>query len=137
MRAMLVGAAVVGLAAAGGCGGSSPPDGPPTPPAVMALQEVGSMLQASAGRRGPALAADLAAFEQTMPTGYAAVKSGEVVVVCGAAIPGEGDAASAPDEVVAYEKKAPTDGGHVLLLNGTVKAMTAAEFAAAPKAAGR
>jgi hypothetical protein len=36
--------------------------------------------------------------------------------------------------VVAYEKKVPTEGGHVLLQDGTVKQMTAAEFQSAPKA---
>ena len=38
------------------------------------------------------------------------------------------------EAVVAYEKDAPTNGGYVLLSAGSVKKMTASEFAAAPKA---
>ena len=38
------------------------------------------------------------------------------------------------EAVVAYEKQVPTDGGYVLLSAGSVKKMTAEEFAAAPKA---
>ena len=37
-------------------------------------------------------------------------------------------------EIVAHEKNAPAEGGYVLLQDGSVKTMTAAEFAAAPKA---
>ena len=37
-------------------------------------------------------------------------------------------------EVAADEKDTPTSGGYVLLSNGEIKQMTAAEFAAAPKA---
>ena len=77
---------------------------------------------------------DFAKYEAGYPLGYAAVQSGEVVVVWGAKIAGEGDAGSAPANVVAYEKKTPAEGGLVLLQNGTVKEMTASEFASAPKA---
>ena len=38
------------------------------------------------------------------------------------------------EAVVAYEKNAPTQGGYVLLSAGTVKKVSAAEFASAPKA---
>jgi hypothetical protein len=60
------------------------------------------------------------------------VKSGEVVVLWGAALKGEG-AVGQDEAVVAYEKGVPTDGGYVLLSAGTVQKMNAAEFAAAPK----
>jgi hypothetical protein len=56
------------------------------------------------------------------------------VIVWGATMAGEGDGGGAA-EIVAYEKAAPTDGGAVLYQNGQVKKLSAAEFAAAPKAA--
>ena len=84
--------------------------------------------------QGPKKAADFSKYEAGYPLGYAAVQSGEVVVVWGAKIAGEGETGSAPANVVAYEKKVPAEGGLVLLQNGQVKQMTAAEFAAAPKA---
>jgi hypothetical protein len=58
------------------------------------------------------------------------VKSGDVVVLWGTTLQGEGDVGK--DEiVVAYEKDVPTSGGFVLLSAGTVKKMTADEFKAA------
>jgi hypothetical protein len=38
------------------------------------------------------------------------------------------------ETVLAYEKKAPSEGGWVLMQDGTVKQITADEFKAAPKA---
>lgn len=99
-----------------------------------ALREVGGLLQAASAGAAPKKASDLAPFENGYPVGYQAVQTGEVVVVWGAKVPGEGALASAPADVIAYEKKAPTSGGWVLLQNMTTKQMTAAEFAAAPKA---
>jgi hypothetical protein len=75
-------------------------------------------------------------LEPQFPRGYQAVKSGEVVVLWGAKMPGEGEvnAGTAPDAVIAYEKKTASEGGYVLLQNGTVKEMSADQFKAAPKA---
>lgn len=42
--------------------------------------------------------------------------------------------AGATNTVLGYEKKVPTSGGLVLMADGTVKEMTAQEFASAPKA---
>jgi hypothetical protein len=47
---------------------------------------------------------------------------------------GAGINAAGADKVLAYEKKVPTEGGAVLMQDGTVKQMTAEEFKAAPKA---
>lgn len=100
------------------------------------LQEVGGLIQMYSGEtgRGPKKAADLAKYENGYPLGYQAVQSGEVVVLWGAKIAGEGEAASGPPDVIAYEKKTPTEGGWVLLQNATAKQMTADEFKTAPKA---
>ena len=135
MRGILV---ALGLAVAAGCSSTPPKAGEGgVQTNADALNEVATLLRSypAKGGKGPAKAADLAPYEQGGPLGFAAVKKGDIVVVWGAAMGGEGDAGSA--DVIAYEKKTPTDGGAVLLLNGQVKAMTAAEFAAAPKAGGK
>lgn len=100
------------------------------------LYEVGGLIQMYSGEagRGPKKAGDFAKFQNGYPLGFKAVQSGEVVVVWGAKMAGEGEAASAPEDVIAYEKKVPTEGGWVLLQNGKTKELTAAEFASAPKA---
>jgi hypothetical protein len=123
------------VAAVGLLAGCSSQPGKDAPPEYTLLQEVNDLLRASTGaaRRPPARLADLDRYQSMFPRGYAAVKSGDVVVLWGAAQKGEGE--SGKDEaVVAYEKAVPTDGGYVLLSAGTVKKMTAAEFGAAPKA---
>jgi len=123
----------------GGCGDKAPTAGPGgAPSGADALNEVGSMLRLYTGKanRGPAKVADLAEYEAGHPLALAAVRKGEIVIVWGATMAGEGEGGGAA-EIVAYEKVAPTDGGAVLLQNGQVKTMTAAEFATAPKAAGK
>jgi len=119
-----------------GCSSSAPTGGGQEPTGEAILHEVGAMLQSYSGEahRGPKKAADLSKFENSFPLGYRAVQSGDVVVVWGAPIAGEGDAKNAPADVVAYEKKVPNEGGWVLLQNGNVKQMSGSEFAAAPKA---
>jgi hypothetical protein len=105
-------------------------------PEYTELQEVNDLLRAGAGAAGRPAAglADLAGYQSMFPRAYEAVQSGEVVVLWGAALAGEGEAGKG-ESVVAYEKGVPADGGYVLLSAGTVKKMTAAEFGAAPKGA--
>jgi hypothetical protein len=97
------------------------------------LLEVAGMLRdfTAENQKGPAKLADVAKNQPLYPRGYQAVKAGTVVVVWGARmpLPGQGGGTG----VIAYEKKAETDGGAVLLENGDIKNMTAAEFASAPK----
>lgn len=132
-RTIAVSMALV-LPFATGCG-SKPESGSQTASYPPALPEVGDLLRAAgASGRAPTKVADLTKFESAYPTAFQAVQSGEVVVVWGAKMPDEGDAATAPDHVLAYEKNVPTEGGWVLLLNGNIKQMTAEEFKAAPKA---
>jgi hypothetical protein len=123
-------AACLGLLA--GC--SSHPGGTAASEAIL-LQDVNDLLRASAGPSGrlPSKIADLNRQQKMFPRGYDAVKSGDVVVLWGAPMKGEGDAGK-DEVVVAYEKAVPTEGGHVLLSAGTVKKMSASEFQAAPKA---
>lgn len=119
-----------------GCSSSTTTTGGGQPGKDGVLFEVGGLIRTASGElgRGPKHVSDFAKYETGYPLGYAAVKSGEVVVVWGAKIAGEGDSATAPADVIAYEKKVATEGGWVLLQNGKTKEMTAEEFKAAPKA---
>jgi hypothetical protein len=118
-----------------GCGGGRTGGGSDQSPEETTLNEVGDLLRSSttSGRR-PSRVTDLAKLEPTYPKGYKAVKSGEVVVIWGGNVAGEGSVEHAGEVIVAYEKNAPTAGGYVLFTNGKVKKQTAAEFASTPKA---
>jgi len=70
-------------------------------------------------------------YVDSMPIAFYRVKDGEYVVAWGV---GRSASAGAGEQVLVYEKKTPTEGGAVLLRDGTVKQMTAAEFSAAPRA---
>src|SRR5687767_12141640 len=119
----------VGCSGPGGGGGEQVPQ-------EGTLQEVADILRASTrpDGRGPARATDLDQFQSVYSRGYQAIKSGDVVVLWGGGMKGEGEAAKGSGEVVAYEKGVPTDGGYVLLTSGEVKKMSASEFSAAPRA---
>jgi len=134
-------AAVAGIAllVGVGCSADKKPTAASGAPQGDELREVGGMISLYSGKfnRGPAKASDLAPYENGFPLGYAAVRDGNVVVLWGATVAGEGDAAKGGGDIVAYEKKVPTDGGFVLLQSGHVKEMNAAEFGSAPKAAAK
>jgi len=74
---------------------------------------------------------DFSDYVDSMPSAFERIKQGDYVVAWGA---GRSTASGAAEQILVYEKKAPTEGGAVLLRDGTVKQMTAAEFNAAPKA---
>ena len=76
----------------------------------------------------PKTAVELQKYEPTAMYACSAIKDSSIVYLYGNGIVEGGTA------VIAYDAKALTDGGPVLLQNGEVKTMTAAEFAAAPKA---
>ena len=114
-----------------GCSSDSkPPPGPGGASREEELNEVAILLRSHTGK-APLKLEDLTRSEPGGPLGYAAIKAGEIIVVWGAKMGGEGQAGS--DEVIAYEKKTPAEGGMVLLQNGKVKTMSSGEFAAAPK----
>ena len=125
-RAGVLSVLVLGLAAIG-CGGGKPPAVVASPKAK--LEEFAQMLRTMAGDKQapPAKVADLESAEPLLPQSAEAFRSGELVYVWGTTLTGGG-------AVVAYEKKAETEGGWVLLQDGTVKQMKADEFKAAPKA---
>jgi len=121
--------AVFAAAAFAGCPAGE--GGTPDPEAGVkdALTEVGSMVCLYSGKsnRGPAKVADLSPYQDGCPAGFAAVKSGEVVVRWGKTMAGECESGTA--DVIAYEKKAPAEGGYVLLHNGAEKKMGASDLA--------
>jgi hypothetical protein len=119
-----------------GCSGSGGGGGSGQTAQEAVLYEVAGMLRGATrpDGRGPAALADLKGSQSLFPHGYQAVKSGDVVVVWGAGVKGEGEAASKGGDIVAYEKDAPANGGYVLLTSGEVKKMSASEFQSAPKA---
>jgi hypothetical protein len=127
----IVCAAVVaaGLGLSAGCGGgnsgASATEGP-----KAGLEELGEALKslAAEGRNPPGKLAEFESIEPLVPVCGPQIRNGEVVYFWGAGY------AAGGDKVVAHEKKAPAEGGLVLLQNGKVKTMTAAEFQAAPKA---
>ena len=117
--------AVVGCGG-GGAGAGSGPAGPT--PQVMA--EVAELLGAYSGsnKNPPTKAADFIRYEAMASDAVRFIQNGDIVYAWGNAIkPGS-------TAVLAYPKDAAEKGGPVLLQDGTVKSMTAAEFATAPKA---
>jgi hypothetical protein len=112
------------------CGGNSSESTAPARDPGEGLRELGEVYQYRAAQRQPAPAKieDLGENQGALDTAWPLVQDGTIVVIWKA-----GYAANSA-EVLAYEKTAPTQGGKVLLRNGTVKQMTADEFRAAPKA---
>lgn len=129
-RILWVVVAAAGISLAAGCSDSKDTAGALAVEGKAALQEIADMLKSLAdeGKKPPAKLAELAAVEPMLPTAGAKVRSGEIVYVWGA------DLASGGTQIIAYEKQAETEGGYVLLQDGTVKKMSASEFQSAPKA---
>src|SRR5262245_50623030 len=96
----------------------------------VALAELGDMLKSLSEERlkPPSKLAELESVEPRIPVAGPAIRSGSIVYIWGAAYAASGN------QIVAYEKKAPSEGGYVLLQDGTVKEMTSAEFSSARKA---
>ncbi len=100
-------------------------------PEFSILRDVDGMIRMANGKK-ITKPQELAQFENSFPLGAKSVKSGDVIVLWGVKMANE-DGSGATGELVAYEKKVPTEGGYVLLQDGNVKMMTPAEFEAAPK----
>jgi hypothetical protein len=115
----------------GACNSEPPP--PPLPSAEEGLKEMAKVYQYIEYSKLPLphRAEDFRDYWDSMQASFDRVQQGDFVVVWGV---GRSAAAGAGSQILVHEKKAPTDGGWVLLRNGTVKQMTGAEFAAAPKA---
>lgn len=118
------------LAFGAGCGDTAsvnPQDqGPST---KDALEDLAALLKASAEekKRPPANLAGLEPYEGVYLSATLGIHQKRIVYLWGTALTG-GTA------VVAYDANIASAGGFVLLQDGTVKEMSAAEFQAAPKA---
>lgn len=120
-----------------GCGDSTQKEDIPQLES-SSVQEVGTLYRMSMTdqHKPPTKVSDFARYREMAPSGYNGVKAGTIDVVWGVELTdlAEEDSKDSPDEVLAYEKKVPTEGGAVLMKNRTVRRMTAEEFKAAPKA---
>jgi len=128
------------LAAVVVAGCDAPANAPPTADQseVMNLQQVAEMLREYQlnKQKPPKTLKDLRANPGGALGGVELLASGDVVAVLGVPLPDtkEEPGGSPNEEVLAYGKDVPTKGGAVLLLNRTVRRMTADEFKAAPQA---
>jgi hypothetical protein len=123
------------------------PEAPPKKPAGGNISPAGSALRGNQmkqlalayhnfwstnGNRGPTKPEDLAPFYEKQADITALLTSGEVVVYMGATIQSMVNGSS--NTVLGYEKDVPKSGGLVMMGDGSVKKMSADEFAKAPKA---
>ncbi|WP_435011118.1 hypothetical protein P12x_002416 [Tundrisphaera lichenicola] len=126
---------VSGLLLLAGCGVSSNQTLTEADMQATALNDVGELyrIHQTSKNKPPMKLKDLAAFEQGAPIGLNAIRTGDVVVRYGATLPftGEGTGKGGEDEVLAYEKQVPESGGQVLMLDRSIKQMTAEEFKSA------
>jgi hypothetical protein len=105
---------------------------------VVALNELAEAyrLYSIANKRPPRKLADLIKVEMIGGNAVPAVKSGDVILQYGAVLPdtNESPGDGTATEVLAYVRDVPERGGHVLMLDRTIRKMTPEEFRAAPKA---
>lgn len=126
------------------CAGCGRRDNTPPTADVMRernLMEVGELLRVYQAEKSkpPTSLAELQvlpAVEMIASMGLEMLKNGEIVTRWEAKLPDTGEEpGTTPDqEVLAYYREVPEQGGLVLLLNRNVQTMTAEEFQAAPKA---
>lgn len=97
--------------------------------AKAGLEELSGVLKAmeEQQQKPPTKLADLHRYEPLAEVGFAGLKDNRITYLWGAGYKAGGTG------IVAYESGADTKGGWVLLEDASVKQMTAAEFASAPK----
>jgi hypothetical protein len=112
------------------CASNTAAPAPAPPDRTAALKELGEVYRYRAAQQMPAPGKLDALGEQqaVMENAWPLIQDGSIVVAWNV-----GYSPSSRD-VLAYPKEATSSGGPVLLRNGAVKEMTAAEFNAAPKA---
>ena len=106
---------------------------PPAPSAEEGLKELSRVYEYIEYSKLPLpkKPEDFRDYWDSLQAAFDRIQQGELVVAYGV---GRSTAPGAASQILVYEKNAPTAGGAVLLRDGTVKQLTAAEFAAAPKA---
>ncbi|WP_406700446.1 hypothetical protein V5E97_16690 [Singulisphaera sp. Ch08] len=120
-----------------GCGPSTPA---PTQDVIESinLRELGEAYRTYllAKKSPPKKANDLREYEAGYPMAILGLKNGELEVFWGGELlePEAVFPTAESDKILAYESKAPKEGGYVLLTNRKIKKMTPDEFKSAPKA---
>jgi hypothetical protein len=131
---------VLALTFVPGCGGGdvNPPNSPELYNNTV-LFEIGDMINTYhiQHKKPPQGVKDLADFADSFPTGVGAARRGDVVVLWGVVPVESGSSDPEGQQVLAYLKEAPESGGGVLTRSLQIKSLTADEFKAAPKAAGK
>ena len=130
LRGLLACFMLVALALSAGCGSKSTVSGKTGPKPNDGLIDLQRLLkeEAAANRPMPKKMADMTQLEGPYPAAATFVQNKAVVYIWGSGIdsgPGSGTT------VIAYEAETPSNGGSVLLQDGTIKQMTAEEFKAA------
>ena len=124
---------------AAGCGSSNRPTTPEEADQA-ALAQVGELCRhyQFTKQKPPQKLADLQLLRTQGAHGFEALSSGKIVLLYNAKLPDldEDTGHSESNEILAYQKEVPEGSGYVLLLNRTVKKMTADEFKSAPRPAG-
>jgi hypothetical protein len=89
-------------------------------------------------QKPPQQLGDLGLVRSMGGVGYEALRTGSIVLRYNATLPDmdEDPGHAESNEVLAYEKQVPESGGYVLMLNRTIKKMTAVEFKASALPAG-
>ncbi|MCI0376362.1 MAG: hypothetical protein L0215_02020 [Gemmataceae bacterium] len=125
----VVAAAMLPLA---GCGGARNPPIAAAQTMEEKLTRIGSLYLHYSGdkEQAPGSAQDLRLIQEHAAD-LTPVDAGEIVVIWGVKIR---DDPQSGRLILGYEKDAPKSGGLVLMADGQVKQMSAAQFAAAPKA---
>jgi hypothetical protein len=115
---------------AAGCGEKSGPTGRGLTTKDMLIDLKLLLDELAANNRPiPTKLAGMEVYEPLRPSVYVGLLNKEIEYQWGAQINSSGSGS-----ILAYEKKAPQDGGWVLMQDGNLKEMTASEFNAAPKA---
>jgi hypothetical protein len=133
LRALVVVCSVV--VAIAGCAGSA--DTPLTIEKLndVKLRDVGDLyrIHQITNKKPPKSLKDFMALGNATPTAFEAIRSGEIIVRYGATLPDteEEPKTTGATEVLAYQKEVPTQGGPVLMLDRSIRKMTAEEFKAA------
>ena len=113
-----------------GCGESSDRRGVLSDQGKLAMEDLGQFLNGlpGDGKKPPSKMSEFIPLEPMAPVVGDMMKSGDVIYIWGSAI------IPNSKSIIGHEKKVETDGGWVLLQDGTVKKMSADEFKSAPKA---
>jgi hypothetical protein len=92
------------------------------------LHQLDLFYKSATVERGPANVREMGNLQLQAPKLYKALQEGRYVLYWGA------NPLASANAVLGYEKNVPTQGGVVLLMDGSIQRMTAQEFNAAPRA---